>query len=123
MAWIKAALLLTSVFLWWAFFVVVMSPLQVPVTFLAFVSKSSRIKRYNYGLWIGQDNLVNAIHRGNHDISISSKVGYMAREGSQTAIQMAKVIDWLFYVTIGQENHCLVSIEKDEQHYKFGKEL
>jgi len=38
----------------------------------------------------------------------------MALQGSATATYMARVIDWLFYVSTGQINHCYASIEKDE---------
>jgi hypothetical protein len=75
------------------------------------------MRQYRYGLWISQDQLVNAILGGNPDVTVSSKVGYMALQGSATATYMAKVIDWLFYVAVGQSDHCYVSIEKDEKHY------
>lgn len=114
MHFIKAKILLLSVALTWAFFIAVMSPLQLPVTVAAIFIK--RLRPYRYGLWIAQDQLVNAIHLGNPDITISSKVGYMAAQGSKTAKAMAAVIDWLFYVAVGQLNHCAVSIEKDEKH-------
>jgi hypothetical protein len=113
-AFIKAKLLLISVGLVWLFFIIVMAPLIVPVTLLAI--KFESLRGYRYKLWIAQDQLVNAIHNGNPDITISSRVGFMANQGSKTAIAMAVVIDWLFYVTIGQVNHCRVSIEKDENH-------
>jgi hypothetical protein len=44
-------------------------------------------------------------------------VGYMSLNGSKTARHMERVIDWLFYIAIGQENHCRESIEYDEDHY------
>ncbi|MFC4699399.1 hypothetical protein ACFO4O_04400 [Glaciecola siphonariae] len=117
LSWFKAKLLLLSVALIWALFIVFMSPLQLPVTLLAIRYK--KMRRYRYGLWIAQDQLVNAIHAGNPDVTISSKVGYMARKGSKTAYAMAKVIDGLFYLAIGQKNHCDISIETDEEHYEF----
>tara|TARA_R110000772_G_scaffold144025_2_gene253589 strand:- start:3856 stop:4146 length:291 start_codon:yes stop_codon:yes gene_type:complete len=95
-----------------------MSPLQLPLTLLG-RSRATRIGRYTYGLWIAQDQLVNAIHAGNPDVTVSSKVGYMAEQGSATAQCMEVVIDWLFYKAVKQKNHCRVSIEKDEEHYEF----
>jgi hypothetical protein len=65
--------------------------------------------------------MINAVHMGNADITISSKVGYMARQGSETAKRVAKVIDWLFWVTIKQKNHCEASIEHDEKHNAFSR--
>ena len=117
MYWLKAKLLLLSIALTWAVLIVIMSPLQLPVTVVAIWVEKLRL--YRYGLWIAQDQLVNAIHAGNPDVTVSSKVGYMAREGSETASAMAKVIDWGFLKFTGQVNHCRVSIETDEQHYKF----
>lgn len=43
----------------------------------------------------------------------------MSEQGSATAQRMEVVIDWLFYKAVKQENHCRVSIEKDEEHYEF----
>ena len=115
---IKSKLLLLSVALTWLFFIVFMSPLQLPLTLLR-AKRNTRLGRYTYGLWIAQDQLVNAIHAGNPDVTVSSKVGYMALQGSKTAQLMERVIDWLFYVVAGQKNHCFVSIEQDEKHYTF----
>ena len=114
MAWIKAKLLLLSVALTWLLAIVVMSPLQLPVTLLAI--PFHRLRRYRYKLWISQDQLINAIHNGNPDITVSSRIGWMAKNGSRTAAAMAVVVDWLFYVAIGQVNHCRASIEWDEDH-------
>jgi hypothetical protein len=41
----------------------------------------------------------------------------MAEQGSKTAQAMAVVIDLLFKLAVGQENHCQASIERDEEHY------
>ena len=114
-SWIKSKLLLLSVAIVWLFFIVVMLPLILPVTLLAIKLKS--LRGYRYKLWIAQDQLVNAIHNGNPDITVSSRIGYMAEKGSKTAQAMAVVVDWLFYIAIGQVNHCRASIEHDEDHY------
>ena len=118
MNWIKAKilllLLLLEIVLTWLFLIVVMSPLQIPCTLITIFT--GRLKRYTWGLWIGQDQLVNAILKGNPDITISSRVGYMSLNGSKTARSMEIVIDWLFYKIAKQQNHCFVSIEKDEEH-------
>lgn len=116
MKWIKAQLILLSIALVWLFFIVIMSPLQLPVTLLAI--KVKNLRGYRYKLWISQDQLVNAIHNGNPDITVSSRIGWMAERGSRTASAMAVVVDWLFYIAIGQVNHCRASIERDEDHTK-----
>lgn len=115
MYFIKAKLLLLSVALVWAFILLVMSWLILPITLLAIPVK--QLRKYRYGLWISTDQMVNAIHGGNPDITVSSKVGYMAEQGSKTAQAMAVVIDLLFKVAVGQDNHCNASIERDEEHY------
>lgn len=113
---IKAKLLLISVALVWLLFIVVMLPVQLPVTLLAW--PLPWLRSYRYKIWIAQDQLVNAIHNGNPDITVSSRIGWMAEQGSKTAASMAVVVDWLFYVAIGQKNHCRASIERDEDHTK-----
>lgn len=113
-SFIKAKLILLSVAIVWLFFIVIMSPLQLPVTIAAIWLK--QLRGYRHKIWIAQDQLVNALHNGNPDITVSSMVGYMAESGSKTAKAMAAVIDFLFYIAIGQRNHCAVSIERDEEH-------
>lgn len=115
MSYIKAKMLLLSVAVVWLFFIVVMAPLIIPVTITAIWYKP--LRGYRYKLWIAQDQMVNAIHNGNPDITVSSRVGYMSANGSKTARVMEIVIDFLFYIAIGQRNHCAVSIEYDEDHY------
>lgn len=114
MASIKAKLLLLSVAIVWLFFIAIMSPLQIPVTIMAI--KFTQLRGYRYKLWIAQDQLVNAIHNGTPDTTVSSRIGLMAERGSKTAKKMAVVVDLMFYITVGQRNHCNVSIERDEVH-------
>lgn len=114
---LKSKLLLLSVAVVWTFFICVCLPLQLPITVARFVIKNDKLKRYVWGWWIWQDQAVNAIHGGNPDVTVSSKVGYMAEKGSKTAQAMAIVIDFIFLVAVGQKNHCQVSIERDEEHY------
>ncbi len=111
---IKAKLLLLAIAVVWGLLIVLMLPFQLPVTLAGI---HPRLKRYRYGVWLAQDQMVNAIFGGNHDVSVSSKLGYMSEQGSKTAIAMAKVVDWMFYVAVGQKNHCRASIERDEEHY------
>ena len=115
MHFIRAKLLLLSVALTWLALIIFMLPIQLPVTLLGGLNATT--KRYRYGFWIAQDQMVNAIHGGNPDVTVSSKVGYMAEQGSKTAKAMAVVIDLLFKLAVNQDNHCQVSIERDEEHY------
>ena len=75
-------------------------------------------QRWGLSFWMWTDQGVNVILGGNEDVTVSSKVGYMAEQGSKTAAAMAKVIDLLFKLAVNQDNHCAVSIERDEEHYK-----
>ena len=113
MTWFKAKLLLLSISVVWLFFIAVMAPLQIPVTIAAI--KFKQLRKYRYNLWISQDQLVNAIHGGNPDVTVSSRIGFMALKGSKTAAAMARVVDLLFYIAIGQEDHFFSSIEWDEE--------
>lgn len=113
-AFLKSKLFLLAVGVVWLFFIIIMSPIQIPVTLLAV--KVGGLREYRYGIWIAQDQLVNALLYGNPDVTVSSRVGWLTEQGSTTALYMAKFIDSVFYLAIGQENHCKVSIEKDEEH-------
>ena len=115
MHFIKAKFLLISVAVAWAYILIALSPLILPVTLLAIPFES--LRKYRYALWISTDQLVNAIHFGNPDVTVSSKVGYMAEKGSKTAKAMAVAIDLLFKLAVNQDNHCQASIERDEEHY------
>ena len=117
MYFLRAKLLLLSVALLWAFFIVICIPVQLPITVARMLIDNERLKRYVWGFWIWQDQAVNAILGGNPDVTVSSKVGYMAEQGSSTAKAMAAVIDLLFKLAVNQDNHCAVSIERDEDHY------
>lgn len=122
MIWLKAKLLLLSVALIWAFFIYSVWEIQLVITLLGIIP-SKVLRGLRYGFWIVQDQMVNVVvsafmlRVGNPDVTVSSKVGYMAEQGSKTAKAMAVVIDLLFKLAVGQENHCAVSIERDEEHY------
>ena len=105
MTWLKAKLLLLSVALIWAFFICISLPVQLPITLASFLISNERLKRYVWGFWIFQDQAVNAILGGNPDVTISSKVGYMAEQVSKTAKAMAVVIDLLFKVSAADNNY------------------
>ena len=114
MHWLKAKLFLLAIALIWGYLILVMLPFQLIVTLLPIWLPG--LSNYRWRYWIGQDQFVNAILGGNPDITISSKVGYMSLHGSRTAQAVEIVIDWLFRVAVGQEQHCFNSIEFDEAH-------
>lgn len=122
MAWLKAKIILALIAVVWASMIIISSPLQVPLTILGRL-KSEKLKAASYSFWIWQDQGVNvivsifAMRPANPDVTVSSKVGYMAENGSKTAAAMAFIIDWLFWIAIRQKNHCYASIERDEKHH------
>ena len=81
-------------------------------------SKQPKLERWGTSFWMWTDQGVNVIHCGNEDVTVSSKVGYRKLNGSKTALVMAAVIDFWWYVVTGQKNHCVGAIEHDEEHYK-----
>lgn len=106
----------------WAALIILMSPLQLPLTILAAIFKNKRLRKYRYNFWIWQDQGVNMLLGGNPDVTVSSQVGYMAHiQNNKTAKGMAKFIDAGFKLATGQIDHCRVSIEKDEDHTRWGK--
>lgn len=120
MAWIKAKLFLITVAAIWLLLILLCSWFQLPFTALSIIKNDdTKLKRYVWGLWIWQDQAINALLGGNPDVTISSKVGTLSVGGSYTARAMEVVIDKLFKTITGQLNHCFASIETDEKHYSY----
>ena len=125
-----AGLFLLSCFLWWAVLVAAMSVIQLPISILAiyltesvlFIGADGRPrklfwKKYRYNLWITQDQAVNAIHGGNIDIHLSSRMGYNSNmKQSKTFWYMERFVNWFFLVIFKQDDHCWSAIEFDEVH-------
>lgn len=103
----------------WLLLITLMSPFQLPLTLLGWINPT--LKGYRYRFWIWQDQGVNVLFGGNPDVTVSSQIGYMALQGKRPAIAMAYFVDFMFYAAVGQENHCRVSVEKDEDHSRWVK--
>ena len=58
---------------------------------------------------------MNVLFGGHADETVSSRVGFLYISGSKTAIGVKMVIDAMFYLALQQTNHCVSSIEWDEQ--------
>lgn len=123
--WWAAVMLLILVGLFWLWLILVKLPLTLPITLIATFKNTSTIfgktvdwKGWRYNLWIGDDQNVNTMLGGDKDVTVSSRVGFNAKRGNAIALHMEKVIDFLFRMTVGQENHCRASIEYDENHNK-----
>jgi len=115
-AFIAAYLLLASVVFWWALLLIVFSPIQVPVSFVAIFYEKA--KGWAYNLMIGEDQMVNAVHGGNMDTHVSGRVGWHSINGSRIALHMERPINLLFWIIRRQVNHCRSSIEYDEVYHR-----
>jgi hypothetical protein len=105
---IKAKVFLILIGAIWGSFIIIMLPLLI----IAFVYDKFRPNiNWLYSLLIAQDHITNAILDGHYLTTISSLLGHLRLQGSKTGAAVANVVDWGFYVTIGQENHCTVSME------------
>ena len=90
--------------------------LYLLATVLRFMPNEA-MKRWGQSFWMWTDQGVNVILGGSEDVTVSSKVGYKAEQGSKTATAMALVINFFWRVGTGQKNHCINAIERDEEHY------
>lgn len=121
----KSVLYLLAVGAYWLLDIIRNLPEQLPLTIGAFLAPKVKwngvtLKERSYNYWLAQDQKVNAfIFGGNPDVTVSSKVGYLSASGDKTAKGMEYFIDFLFYVAVGQKNHCRESIEWDEKHSDF----
>ncbi len=52
---------------------------------------------------------------GHEDETVSSRIGVLYLNGSKTAMGVRWAVDAMFYLAIQQVNHCVESIEWDEQ--------
>lgn len=116
---IRAKALLLLILLMWLWLAVTSLPLQLLITFAPFFFDKQRLKQWRLDYWVAQDQYINAILLGNPDVTISSRVGWFARQGSQTAQVTESIINWLFFVTTGEKNHCENSYQKNKEHYQF----
>lgn len=74
--------------------------------------------RYVHNLLIALDQLGNAACEGDPTETISSRLGRNAAENKNWAIQLAKVVDWLFLRYDNQLDHCRKSYELRLTWYK-----
>lgn len=117
LALIKSTFILVAILLVWVALILLTwrGWLQLFTTAITHVIKNEDMKLYNYNLWIAQDQDVNVIFGGKPDETISSRVGIEYLKGSRTANCIRGVVDWIFYIAVKQVNHCVASIEWQEQ--------
>ena len=123
--WLIAILFLIIVVIVWALIFVVMSWALIPVFIVSkfkddavVFGKKVLFKSWAHNMFIAQDQAANALLGGSMDTHVSGRVGTNAIRGNKIALNMEKVINLVFKVFAGQENHCRVTIEKDEDYNK-----
>nr|WP_136252885.1 hypothetical protein [Ningiella ruwaisensis] len=119
MSFVKSKVLLLFIALTWGSLIMFMIPLEIISFAFDKVQKRGKKQGWLYSILIGQDCLVNAIFGGHFKTTISSELGYQSSK-SDTARYMAKVVDWLFYVTVGEVDHCKNAMEKEDLYYVSG---
>lgn len=108
---IKAKIFLILIGMIWGSLILIMLPLLIAALFY---DKFRPGISWLYSLLLSQDHMTNAIMGGHYLTTISSMLGYLKEQGSKTGTAVAAVVDWLFYVTIGQENHCTISMQQTD---------
>lgn len=73
-----------------------------------------QLKSWCFTLWLSNDQYINSLFKGMADHSISGRIGYLSLQGNKVAQVMERVIDFIFFVAVGQREHCKESIEWDE---------
>lgn len=114
-SWLKAKFFLVAVAITWLSLIAQLLPLQIVVMVICLVTGAYNWRRWNYSIWMIQDQFVNVILSGHHVTTVSSTIGQMSKT-SATAEQMRVVVDFLFRVFAGQKNHCRNAIEVEDVH-------
>lgn len=71
--------------------------------------------RYGRNVWVGIDQLINAIFMGDPDETMSSRIGKNANSGNSFFIVLAAILDWI------DKDHCQKAIEAYEGKYQITK--
>lgn len=84
------------------------------VTFIAIFSFDEKTFMYRYGrnVWVGIDQLVNAIFMGDPDETLSSRIGKNARKGHKISVFLSWLLDQI------DPGHCEKAIERWEGKYQ-----
>jgi len=79
-------------------------------------TKTPAKKGWLYSVLLGQDHAVHTFLGGHYKTTISAQLGYMS-DTSRTALAMATIVDWLFYVTTNEIGHCKNAMQKEDKFY------
>lgn len=118
---IKSVLFLLGILVVWLWLAYVIWEVQLIITLLPYLVPNEKLIYLRRQFWLWQDQGVNVLFLGSADETISSRVGVLYLMGSNTAVFVRTVIDFGFYLIIGQINHCVASIELDEQKLRAKK--
>lgn len=114
-SWIKAAAFLIVIFLIWLSLVVVESFVLIASGLLGI--HNPKFRQMFKNTWLTQDFFINKILGGSGETTISSEIGAYATAGSGTGLRMERVVNFGFYTSIGQVNHCRASMKADDEHF------
>jgi hypothetical protein len=118
---LKSIAFLIAIVLVWGYLISTIWQLQLAITLLPWLFPHEKLIYLRKQFWLWQDQGVNVLFLGSADETISSRVGVLFLLGSKTAVGVRWVIDLGFYVAIQQIDHCIASIEFDEQKRKIRK--
>lgn len=84
------------------------------VTFLSIFifPEHTFMRRYGFNVWIGIDQLINALFMGDPDETLSSRIGKNANNGHKFSIFLSWLLDQI------DPGHCQKAIERDEGKYQ-----
>jgi len=112
--YIKAKLALLLIAVNWGTLILLMSPLMlVAALYDRFVNRDIK---WTYSLFLAQDHLVNVIMGGHFLTTISAVLGHLQASGSKSGDIAARVVDKLFYISLGQVGHCAGAGQAEDVH-------
>jgi len=84
------------------------------------MSTSRTFKQYAFNLALSLDQLVNVLLLGDPDESISGRLGraLLSGEPKYFVKPMAAFVDWIFKTLADQDQHCLLSVELEDQPHQ-----
>lgn len=111
--WLKASVFLVMMGMNWLALILVLLPLHLVSRMAIYFTKV----KWSHSLFLAEDHLVNAIMGGHFMTTLSAEIGNMQTNGSDTAQNVAKVVNRLFYWGTGdekQKDHCRLAMQADD---------
>jgi len=116
--WIKSQIAILCIAVIWLGLILTNLPLMI-VAFLhdRITDKTDKETSWLYNLLVSQDIYVNTILGNYFRTTISSELGNLKRNGSGSGTLAANFVDYLFYLAVKEQNHCMNAIEAEDKHY------